>query len=256
MAQIILDSNNNLIQGDFDNATVNNRTKFKTTTLNGTTNVYAVPNGSSTSAGYSVSNAADPTNASKITIATNGATDTQIISGINGTGTYLPLSFYTNNALGMQLSTAGVLTVTGGVAGSSLPAGSVIQVVNVTYSVLVSTTGTTYIDTGLSASITPTSSSNKILVIVHQSECGCSNANVGMALQLLRNSTSIVVIGPANAYGPANANASISTAYLDSPATTSAVTYKTQFKLNSASGTAVVQSDTATSTITLMEIKG
>ena len=115
MAQIIIDSSNNLIQGDFDNATVNNRTKFKTTTLNGTTNVYAVPNGSSTSAGYSVSNNADPTNASKITIATNGATDTQIISGINGSGSYLPLSFYTNNTLGMQLSTAGNLTVTGSV---------------------------------------------------------------------------------------------------------------------------------------------
>ena len=115
MAQIIIDSSNNLIQGDFDNATVNNRTKFKTTTLNGTTNVYAVPNGSSTSAGYSVSNNADPTNASKITIATNGATDTQIISGINGSGSYLPLSFYTNNTLGMQLSTAGNLAVTGGI---------------------------------------------------------------------------------------------------------------------------------------------
>ena len=91
MAQIILDSSNNLIQGDFDNATVNNRTKFKTTTLNATTNVYAVPNGSATSAGFSVSNAADPTNASKITIATNGSTDTQIISGVNGTGTYLQI---------------------------------------------------------------------------------------------------------------------------------------------------------------------
>ena len=111
MAQIIIDSSNNLIQGDFDNATVNNRTKFKTTTLNGTTNVYAVPNGSSTSAGYSVSNNADPTNASKITIATNGATDTQIISGINGTGSYLPLSFYTNNALAMQITTAGNIVV-------------------------------------------------------------------------------------------------------------------------------------------------
>ena len=111
MAQIIIDSSNNLIQGDFDNATVNNRTKFKTTTLNGTTNVYAVPNGSSTSAGYSVSNAADPTNASKITIATNGSTDTQIISGINGTGSYLPLSFYTNNALAMQIGTNGQITV-------------------------------------------------------------------------------------------------------------------------------------------------
>lgn len=111
MAQIILDSNNNLIQGDFDNATLNNRTKLQTTTTNATTNVYVVPNGSSTSAGVSVSNNSNLTNASKIVMATNGSTDTQIISGVNGSGTYLPLSFYTNNTLGMQLSTAGSLGV-------------------------------------------------------------------------------------------------------------------------------------------------
>jgi hypothetical protein len=119
MAQIILDSSNNLIQGDFDNATVNNRTKFKTTTTDATTNVYAVPNGSATSAGFSVSNAADPTNASKITIATNGSTDTQIISGINGTGSYLPLSFYTNNALAMQVATSGNVGI--GISSPSYP---------------------------------------------------------------------------------------------------------------------------------------
>lgn len=111
MAQIILDSNNNLIQGDFDNATLNNRTKLQTTTTNATTNVYVVPNGSSTSAGVSVANNSNLTNASKIVMATNGTTDTQIISGVNGSGTYLPLSFYTNNALAMQISTGGSLGV-------------------------------------------------------------------------------------------------------------------------------------------------
>ena len=136
MAQIIIDSSNNLIQGDFDNATVNNRTKFKTTTLNGTTNVYAVPNGSSTSAGYSVSNAADPTNASKITIATNGSTDTQIISGINGSGSYLPMSFYTNNTLAMQITTAGNIVV----AATAAPAFSAYR--NGSQSALVSGTWT------------------------------------------------------------------------------------------------------------------
>lgn len=115
MAQIILDSNNNLIQGDFDNATLNNRTKLQTTTTNATTNVYVVPNGSSTSAGVSVANNSSLTNASKIVMATNGSTDTQIISGINGSGTYLPLSFYTNNALAGQFTTAGNLTVAGGI---------------------------------------------------------------------------------------------------------------------------------------------
>jgi len=106
MAQIILDSNNNLIQGDFDNATLNNRTKLQTTTTNATTNVYIAPNGSSTSAGVSVANNSSLTNASKIVMATNGTTDTQIISGVNGSGTYLPLSFYTNNALAMQIDTS------------------------------------------------------------------------------------------------------------------------------------------------------
>ena len=106
MAQIILDSNNNLIQGDFDNATLNNRTKLQTTTTNATTNVYVVPNGSSTSAGVSVANNSNLTNASKIVMATNGSTDTQIISGVNGSGTYLPLNFYTNNALSMTIDTA------------------------------------------------------------------------------------------------------------------------------------------------------
>lgn len=111
MAQIILDSNNNLIQGDFDNATLNNRTKLQTTTTNATTNVYVVPNGSSTSAGVSVANNSSLTNASKIVMATNGSTDTQIISGVNGSGTYLPMSFYTNNTLAMQIGTNGQVTV-------------------------------------------------------------------------------------------------------------------------------------------------
>jgi hypothetical protein len=121
MAQIILDSNNNLIQGDFDNATLNNRTKLQTTTTNATTNVYVVPNGSSTSAGVSVANNSSLTNASKIVMATNGSTDTQIISGVNGSGTYLPLSFYTNNALAMQITTAGNIVV----ASTAAPAFSV-----------------------------------------------------------------------------------------------------------------------------------
>jgi hypothetical protein len=123
MAQIILDSNNNLIQGDFDNATLNNRTKLQTTTTNATTNVYVVPNGSSTSAGVSVANNSSLTNASKIVMATNGSTDTQIISGVNGSGSYLPMSFYTNNTLAMQITTAGNIVV----AATAAPAFSAYQ---------------------------------------------------------------------------------------------------------------------------------
>jgi hypothetical protein len=149
-----------------------------------------------------------------------------------------------------------VLTSASSLTSSQLPAGSVLQVVNATYSTTTSTSGTTYIDTGLSASITPSSSSSKIFVIFHQGACGNSNANNGLRIQLLRSSTSILILGTAVGYGPANANATVSSAYLDSPSTTSSVTYKTQFRINDPIGTATVQNDGCTSTITLMEIKG
>jgi hypothetical protein len=130
MAQIILDSNSNLIQGDFDSATVNNRTKLQTSTTNATTGVYVVPNGSATSASVQVSNAADPTNASKVVVATNASTDTQIVSGANGSGSYLPLSFYTNNDIRFQMGNAGELnvrtapgTVSSGTSGQFLTSG-------------------------------------------------------------------------------------------------------------------------------------
>jgi hypothetical protein len=130
MAQIILDSNSNLIQGDFDSATVNNRTKLQTSTTNATTGVYVVPNGSATSASVQVSNAADPTNASKVVVATNASTDTQIVSGANGSGSYLPLSFYTNNDIRFQMGNAGELnvrtapgTVSSGTSGQVLTSG-------------------------------------------------------------------------------------------------------------------------------------
>jgi hypothetical protein len=123
MAQIILDSNNNLIQGDFDNATLNNRTKLQTTTTNATTNVYVAPNGSATSAGVSVANNSSLTNASKIVMATNGSTDTQIISGVNGSGTYLPLSFYTNNTLAGQFDTSGNLSFNSGYGSAAVAYG-------------------------------------------------------------------------------------------------------------------------------------
>lgn len=130
MAQIILDSANNLIQGDFDTATLSLRTRMQTSTTNATTGVYVVPNGSATSASVQVSNAADPTNASKVVVATNGSTDTQIVSGANGSGTYLPLSFYTNNDIRFQMGTAGELnvrtapgTVSAGTSGQFLTSG-------------------------------------------------------------------------------------------------------------------------------------
>jgi hypothetical protein len=256
MAQIILDSNNNLIQGDFDNATLNNRTKLQTTTTNATTNVYVVPNGSSTSAGVSVANNSSLTNASKIVMATNGTTDTQIISGVNGSGAYLPMSFYTNNALAAQIDTSGNFFGTGKMGG----VGSVIQVVNVTYSTETSNSTSTYADTGLTASITPSSTSSKILVLVNQAGVGKNTGNISSAVnvKLLRNSTDICTFAVTVGYTQTssfNLGFSSTTSYLDSPSTTSSVTYKTQFANGQNAASVRVQTDSSTSTITLMEIK-
>jgi len=95
------------ILADFDNATVTNRRAFQTSTTDATTGIYALPNGTSTAASWQATNSSDPTNASKILIATNASTDVQLVSGVNGSGTYLPLSFYNNGSQKMQLSTAG-----------------------------------------------------------------------------------------------------------------------------------------------------
>jgi hypothetical protein len=254
MAQIILDSNNNLIQGDFDNATLNNRTKLQTTTTNATTNVYVAPNGSATSAGVSVANNSSLTNASKIVMATNGTTDTQIISGVNGSGTYLPMSFYTNNALAAQIDTSGNFFGTAKVGG----VGSVIQVVSAALQIgSNSTSSTSFVSSPLTASITPTSSSSKIFVIVNSSGLISSTLYVAN-YSIFRNSTNLGSAAGMTFVGVAQ-SMSLSMSYLDSPATTSSTSYTAYFRSNNASGTAYL-GDTLGgvspfSSITLMEIK-
>jgi hypothetical protein len=95
------------IVGDFTNATLSNRTNFVTSTANSATGIYALPSGTSTSAAWQAANNSDPTNASKILIATNGSTDVQLVSGVNGTGTYLPLTFFNGGAGRFVVGTSG-----------------------------------------------------------------------------------------------------------------------------------------------------
>ena len=95
------------ILGDFTNATLANRTVIQTSTTNGATGVYVVPNGSSTAASIQALNNATPTNAAKVLIATNGTTDVQLVSGINGSASYLPLSIYNGGTGVFVIGTAG-----------------------------------------------------------------------------------------------------------------------------------------------------
>ena len=115
--------------GDFTNATISNRTNFITGTANSTTGIYALPSGTSTAASWQATNNSDPTNASKVLIATNGTTDVQLVSGINGSGTYLPLAFF-NGGLGRfvigtsgQFGVGPTATVSYGTSGQAFVSG-------------------------------------------------------------------------------------------------------------------------------------
>jgi len=140
---------------------------------------------------------------------------------------------------------------------TSPKAGNVIQVVQGTYSTNVTTSSTSLVDTGLTATITPTSASSKILVLVYQAGLNNGgNSSTGINTQLIRNGTSIYNFGKYSIYitSVVSLNGGISGGYLDSPATTSAVTYKTQFLRQDGSGSVQVQAFGDTSTITLLEI--
>jgi len=87
----------NRIIGDFSNATVANRVMFQTSTANSATSIYAIPSGTSSTSQFVAVNNSDPTNASVLQLQVN-ATDYQIRGGITGTGTYLPMTFYTGGS--------------------------------------------------------------------------------------------------------------------------------------------------------------
>ena len=140
---------------------------------------------------------------------------------------------------------------------------TVIQVVQATYSTLASTSSATLATTGLTASITPQSTTSKILVLVNV-PCGKTSASASNTGQLAiyRAGSSIFSIGDYIGYtgGAASNYFSASSAYLDSPATTSSTVYAVYFA--STNGTSQFQVNPAntvgnsSSTITLLEISG
>lgn len=120
-----------------------------------------------------------------------------------------------------------------------------------------STSGTTYVDTGLSASITPSSTSSKIRVTISQPHYAGSTNSTGSKFRILRDSTPIVdpaVVHMGYISGGAGMRSIFSYSYIDSPSTTSSITYKTQFNASTGAGTVYVNQDGALSVIILEEI--
>ena len=98
------------ITGDFSNATFANRVAFKTSTTNGNTVVSILPNGTSNTASYDVFNTSDPTNSVRARFGVS-ASSLAIESSISGTGTYLPMTFYTGGSERARIDTSGNVTM-------------------------------------------------------------------------------------------------------------------------------------------------
>jgi hypothetical protein len=133
----------------------------------------------------------------------------------------------------------------------------VVQVVSATYNTQTSSSVTSFADTGLTATITPTSATSTILVWVNHGSCfkSSGNLNNGLNLKLFRGATEIgnnVTLGVTNS---AIDGFFVGTFLVnDNPATTSATTYKTTFANAFAAASVSVQRGSVISAIVLMEI--
>jgi len=162
----------------------------------------------------------------------------------------------------------------GGTSAVQASSAKVLQVVQTVKTDKFTTTSSSAVDiTGLSVTITPTSTSSKILIVTDINYGG--DDNLYGAFFVLRNSTNVVVgtypsgnqTAATFGVGPPRDNYKImcaSNTYLDSPNTTSSITYKVQasseFNSIQLSINAPFQTDNAayiiggTSSITVMEI--
>ena len=181
-----------------------------------------------------------------------------------GTGVFTLTSPATNTDRTLVLpDEAGTVLTSAGVPASALPAGSVIQVVQSQLSGATATTSTSFVTSGLSASITPSSASNKVLAVLS------GGGQYGAASGIKNNQTTIyrggVNLGSSTEnslerlYLNNGTEAAVphSASILDSPNTTSSTTYTAYFK--AVGGTAVyfnVGGDSGAVTLTLMEIAG
>ena len=153
----------------------------------------------------------------------------------------------------------GALPAISGASLTNLPGGGkVLQVVSNTYSTGGSTSSTTYVDTGFTGSITPTSATSKILVLCNMPTPGKYNGNGDGYYKLVRDSLDVVspmLVVFDNQSSPVYHLAGTgSTSYLDSPATVDTLVYKVMSKCSGC--TCHWMNGAATATMTLLEIEG
>jgi hypothetical protein len=208
-----------------------------------------VINGSGTVTGLAVGGLPDGT-VDAGTLATNSVDSAELIDGAVDDSHIAALA---------SSKLTGALPAISGAALTGITTGKVLQVVSGYTGSEVAITTASYTDTGLSASITPSATSSKILVIAHQS-FGKTGYNTQIDADLLRGSTVIISqwlnddVRTNDATVLACPPAAL--VWLDSPSTTSATTYKTQFRNAAGTGEVIANTNNGQSQIVLMEIAG
>jgi len=177
-----------------------------------------------------------------------------ITGNASGTGTFTLAAPNSNSDRTLTLpdNTGTMMLTNTAVAKSQLPAGSVLQVVQADLATTFSTTNNTATDTGLSASITPSSASNKVLVFL-DGHGGQDASGRSCFYFLVRGSTTIKT-GDNLQTGTTGSTMPMVLMQLDSPATTSSVTYKIQMRTDGVGTVSLRASGTQVSSLILMEI--
>jgi len=158
--------------------------------------------------------------------------------------------------------TAGItFPVTAGSASAvQASSGRVLQVINATSSTEYSTSSSTFVATGFTTSITPSSSTSKILLMARVPVRNTNNGTPYGGVSWYRGGSALITTGiyetGANAsVGNQDLRLVVPQFILDSPATTSSVTYSLYFGCNSGVGSMYVNPNSAfTTSVILMEI--
>ncbi len=98
------------ITGDFSNSVISSRVLVQSNVADSVTRFDVIPSGTATTSTLGAFNNSDPTNAAWVRL-TATSSDVRVESTTSGTGTVLPLSFYTNGVSRVSISTAGVVSL-------------------------------------------------------------------------------------------------------------------------------------------------
>jgi len=172
-----------------------------------------------------------------------------------------------NQSINLASNVTGTLpAANGGTGATSFSPGKILQVKSVNYSTAETITATSFTATGLTLDITPASSSNKILIICSPHiRLDRSTDNAACKIALYRDSTAIMEDDATNAYfiefggtSSADLRGKQSYEFLDSPSSTSSITYKLYIANQDAGSSGQVQlnwnSGNINSSLTLMEV--